>query len=224
MRTSKSEKTDALQIKAAAVDRAFARAYPDVNCALEFENPFECLVSTILSAQTTDSKVNSVTPALFAKYPDARALACAKPEEIEPLIRVVGLYRTKAKNLVGAAGIIQNVYGEVIPGTIEELVKLPGVGRKTANCVILNAYGRPGIMCDTHFCRITGRIGLHHLKDPDKIEIAIARLLPSRCWGAFSHRSIHHGRVRCHARQPDCPGCPVWKFCAFVLEKPDRGV
>ncbi len=207
-----------LKAKAAAVDQAFAQAYPDAGCALEFENPLECLVSTILSAQTTDKAVNTVTPDLFAKFPDVDAFARAEPEQIEPYIKRLGLFRNKAKNIVAAAREIVARFAGRVPDSIEELITLPGVGRKTANCVVLNAYGKPGIMCDTHFCRITRRIGLHDLEDPDKIEFAIAKLLPPERWGDFSHRGIIHGRVRCHARNPECDGCPVAPLCAFVLE------
>lgn len=204
--------------KARAVDKALEKAYPDAGCALEFMNPLECLVSTILSAQTTDKSVNQVTPALFEKFPDVDAFAGATPTQIEPYIKRLGLFRAKAKNIVGAAKAIVSDYGGVVPDTIEELVKLPGVGRKTANCVVLNAYGKPGIMCDTHFCRITRRLGFHDLEDPVKIEFVMGELLPPKRWGDFSHRVIVHGREVCHARKPECEGCPLRKSCSFVLE------
>lgn len=205
----------ALAAKAAAVADGLAAAYPDAGCALDFENPLECLVSTILSAQCTDRKVNTVTPALFARFPDVDAFARAEPEEIEPFIRSLGLFRNKAKNIVLAARMIRDVHGGVVPDDLEALIELPGVGRKTANCVVLNAYGKPGLMCDTHFCRVTRRIGLHALEDPDKIEFAVGALLPPERWGDFSHRIIVHGRECCHARNPDCPGCPLAALCAF---------
>lgn len=204
--------------KAEAADAAFASAYPDAQCALHFEDPLQCLISTMLSAQTTDKAVNLVTPALFQKYPTIQAFAAAQPADIESYIRSIGLYRAKAKNVVAAARMLQEEFGGVVPDTIEELVRLPGVGRKTANCVVLNAYGKPGLMCDTHFCRITRRIGLHDLDDPTKIEMAVARLLPQQKWGNFSHRAIIHGRERCHARKPDCPACPCTGFCAFFAK------
>lgn len=207
-----------LKAKARAVDKALAKAYPDAGCALEFMNPLECLVSTILSAQTTDKAVNALTPELFRAFPDVDAFAAAEPAAIEPYIRRLGLFRAKAKNIVGAARMLRDEYGGIVPDTIEELVKLPGVGRKTANCVVLNAYGKPGIMCDTHFCRCTRRIGFHDLEDPDKIEFAMGELLAPERWGDFSHRMIIHGRECCHARKPNCPACPLAKLCAFVLE------
>lgn len=208
-----------LKAKALAVDEAFAAAYPDAGCALYFMDPLQCLVSTMLSAQTTDKSVNLVTPALFARFPTVEAFANAKPEDIEPFIRSLGLFRAKAKNIVLTAQMLRDTFGGVVPDTIEELVELPGVGRKTANCVILNAYGKPGIMTDTHFCRVTKRIGFHNLEDPTKIEFAMGKLLPPERWGDFSHRTIIHGRECCHARKPDCPNCPVAKLCSFVLEK-----
>ncbi len=206
-----------LAAKAARIDRLLAKAYPDAGCALEFENPLECLVSTILSAQCTDKKVNAATPALFAEFPDVDAFARAEAGELEPLIRSLGLFRAKAKNIVAAARIIRDTHGGKVPDTIEEVVTLPGVGRKTANCVVLNAYGRPGIMCDTHFCRVTRRLGLHDLEDPDKIEFAVGKLLPPERWGDFSHRMIIHGRECCHARRPECDSCPLQSVCSFVL-------
>ncbi|MCD8140985.1 MAG: endonuclease III [Planctomycetaceae bacterium] len=204
--------------KARAVDKALEKAYPDAGCALEFMNPLECLVSTILSAQTTDKSVNEVTPALFAAFPDVDALAAAEPADIEPYIKRLGLFRAKAKNIVGTARALRDLHGGGVPDTIDVLVTLPGVGRKTANCVVLNAYGKPGLMCDTHFCRVTRRLGFHELDDPVKIEFTMAELLPPARWGDFSHRIIVHGREVCHARKPACPECPLRKLCAFVLE------
>lgn len=208
-----------LKEKARAVDEAFAAAYPDAGCALLFMDPLQCLVSTMLSAQTTDKSVNMVTPALFERFPTVASFADATPAEIEPFIRSLGLFRAKAKNIVLTAQKLRDDFGGTVPDTIEELVTLPGVGRKTANCVVLNAYGKPGIMTDTHFCRVTRRIGFHTLDDPAKIEFAMGKLLPPERWGDFSHRTIIHGRECCHARKPDCPNCPVSQLCSFVLEK-----
>lgn len=205
----------ALKAKATAVDKALARAYPDAGCALDFVDPLQCLVSTILSAQTTDKAVNALTPELFKAFPNVEMFAKAEPADIEPYIRRLGLFRAKAKSIVNSArGIIER-HGGTVPDTIEELVKLPGVGRKTANCVVLNAYGKPGIMADTHFCRITRRLGFHEIDDPVKIEFIMASLLPPSHWGDFSHRVIIHGREICHARKPNCPVCPLKKWCAL---------
>ncbi|MCC8189439.1 MAG: endonuclease III [Planctomycetes bacterium] len=209
----------ALAAQAEAIAAGLAEAYPDAGCALTFADPLGCLISTILSAQTTDKSVNAVTPALFQRFPTVAALAAATPEEVEPFIRSLGLFRAKAKNIVATAVKLRDEFGGVVPDTIEELVTLPGVGRKTANCVVLNAYGKPGIMCDTHFCRLTRRFGLHDLTDPGKIEQQIASLLPPEQWGDFSHRTIVHGREVCHARKPACATCPIASLCAFRLEK-----
>jgi endonuclease-3 len=206
-----------LKTKAKAVDKALAKAYPDAGCALRFINPLECLVSTMLSAQTTDKAVNSLTPELFKAFPNVDAFAAAAPEEIEPYIRKLGLFRAKAKNIVATARALRDKHGGVVPDTIEELIELPSVGRKTANCVVLNAYGKPGLMCDTHFCRITRRLGFHDLDDPVKIEFVMAALLPPKSWGDFSHRVIVHGRECCHARKPDCPNCPLRMYCDFFV-------
>ena len=210
---------NALKSKAKAVDKALAKAYPDAGCALEFMNPLECLVSTILSAQTTDKAVNSLTPELFRAFPNVDAFATAEPETVEPYIRRLGLFRAKAKNIVAAAKAVRDVFGGRVPDTIEELVTLPGVGRKTANCVVLNAYGKPGIMCDTHFCRITRRLGFHDVEDPVKIEHIMGELLPPKSWGDFSHRVIIHGRECCHARKPECAACPLAKHCDFFSQQ-----
>ncbi|MDR1613202.1 MAG: endonuclease III [Planctomycetota bacterium] len=208
-----AETLGALKARIAGIGKRLASAYPDAGCALVFMDPWECLVSTILSAQSTDRKVNEAAPALFGRFPGVKAFAKAEPSDVEPFIKVLGLYRAKAKNIVGSARAILSAHGGVVPDTIDELVKLPGVGRKTANCVVLNAYGKPGIMCDTHFCRITKRLGLHDLDDPDKIEFAVARLLPPERWGDFSHRVIVHGRECCHSRRPECPRCPLLQEC-----------
>ncbi len=207
--------------RARAVDKALAAAYPDAGCALTFEDPLQCLVSTMLSAQTTDKSVNAVTPALFAAFPDVRAFADADAADLEPFIKRLGLWRAKAKNIVAAARILRDRFAGRVPDTIDELVTLPGVGRKTANCVVLNAYGKPGLMCDTHFCRITRRLGFHGLDDPAKIEFAMAALLPPERWGDFSHRVILHGRACCSARKPACGECPLRKLCPAAIENAD---
>jgi len=212
-----------LRRQCAKIDRLLARAYPDAGCSLDFEDPLQCLVSTILSAQCTDKKVNTVTPALFRRYPDARAFANAKPAELERMIRSIGLFRAKAGYIILACRQIVSDHAGAVPRTMEELLHLPGVGRKTANCVLLNAYGIPGLMCDTHFCRVTRRLGLHNLEDPGKIETAVGRLLPPVRWGDFSHRIIHHGRAICHARRPACERCPLRPACDFGLAQAPGG-
>lgn len=203
----------ALKTRARAVDKALAAAYPGAECELHFQDPLQCLVSTMLSAQTTDKAVNAATPALFAAFPDIAAFARAEAEDLSPFVKRLGLWRAKAKNIVAAARLLRDVFASRVPDTMEELLTLPGVGRKTANCVLLNAYGKPGLMCDTHFCRITRRLGFHDLADPAKIEFAMAALLPPEKWGDFSHRVILHGRRRCAARKPNCAECPLGKYC-----------
>ncbi len=205
-----------LKTKALAVANALAGAYPDAGCELDFRSPLECLIATMLSAQSTDKAVNTVTPALFDKFPAVEAFAAAAPETVEPFIQKLGLFRNKAKNIVAACRMIRDNYRGKVPDRMDLLLTLPGVGRKTANCVLLNAYGQPGLMVDTHFIRTTTRLGLHALKDPDKIEFAIGKLLPPAYWGDLSHRLIIHGRRVCHARKPDCGGCPLAGLCAFV--------
>ncbi|MFH0911445.1 MAG: endonuclease III [Planctomycetota bacterium] len=204
-----------LKRRARLVARGFQGAYPDVGCSLAVENPFEVLVATILSAQCTDRKVNTVTPALFRAYPDAKAFARARPFSVERIIRPLGLFRVKAKNIVACCRRLVADYGGEVPNDVDRLVRLPGVGRKTANCVLVNGFGLPGLMTDTHFCRIARRIGLTSEKDPARIERDLARLLPPSEWGAFSHRIIRHGRVCCLARKPRCAACPVLRYCDY---------
>ena len=204
-----------LKNRARKIIAALAAAYPEVECELAFRNAFEILVATILSAQCTDKKVNQATPALFRKFPTPSKMAQATPAQIEPLVHSLGLFKNKAKNLIAAARMLTNEFNGEIPANMEELVRLPGVGRKTANCVLVNAFHQPGIMCDTHCCRVSKRLGLHDLDDPVKIEAALAELLPRETWGDFSHRIIIHGRRVCHSRKPECEICPLKKLCEY---------
>lgn len=186
--------------------------YPAVS-ELEHTNAFQMLVATILSAQTTDRSVNSVTPALFARYPDAAALAHANPVEVEAMIRPTGFFHVKAKTIIGAsAALVERFHGEV-PPRIEDLVTLPGVGRKTANVVLGVAFGVPGFAVDTHVKRLTRRLGLTKSADPVKIEAEVTRMLPAQEWTGFSLRLILHGRRICLARTPRCPECVLNDFC-----------
>jgi endonuclease-3 len=207
-----SDKPDALKIA-----KALAKAYPDAVCALEHESPFELLVATILSAQCTDERVNMVTPVLFAKYPDAAALANSKPEDVEKIIKSTGFFRAKAKSLRGMASRLMEEFGGVIPRTVEELTTLPGVGRKTANVLLGTAFGiASGVVVDTHVKRISKLLGLTKNTDPDKVEKDLMELLPKKEWVNFAHRLIHHGRRICIARRPKCGECPVLPLCARV--------
>ena len=189
------------------------KTYPRAKIALEFVNPLELLIATILSAQCTDARVNMVTKDVFRKYKSAADWAKADLKEIESDIRSTGFYHNKALSIKGACTRIIAQYGGNVPGTMEELLTLPGVGRKTANCVLGDAFGIPGITCDTHVIRLSRRLGLSENSDPVKLEFDLAEIVPRKDWTAFSHLLITHGRTVCTARKPDCPNCPVAQHC-----------
>ena len=207
--------------------RLLCKRYPTPRSALHFANPLQLLVATVLSAQTTDRRVNMVTPQLFATYPDAHALAGADPRDIEAIIRTIGFYHTKARHLIGLGAAIDERYGGQVPHTMEELVTLPGVGRKTANVVLGNAFAIPGFPVDTHVIRVTARLrwrddwNAAH-PDPVRIEREICACFPSDEWTDLSHRLILHGRATCHARNPECDVCPLAASCpsAFTFTIP----
>ena len=182
---------------------------------LNFSNDFQLLVATILAAQCTDERVNMVTPELFRRYPDPRALSAAEPDTLETIIRSTGFYRNKAKSLLKMAAALQELFGGRLPRSVEQLVKLPGVGRKTANVVAGNCYGIPAIIVDTHFKRVIGRLELSDETDPDKIEFAVRKLVPGQRWTRFSMLVNEHGRRVCTARKPLCPGCALAALCPF---------
>ena len=211
------ESKEARAKRARRIAKALGRAYPDAKIALRFSNPFELLVATILSAQCTDEKVNEVTPALFRRYPTPRALADAEPAELEALIHSTGFYRQKAKSLLAASGELAERFDGTVPDGIEELTSLRGVARKTANVVRGEAFGLPGLAVDTHMKRVNQRLGLTKHDDPVKIERDLMELLPESAWTAYTQRVIHHGRVCCRARGPDC------ERCALAPECPSRG-
>lgn len=190
--------------------------YPDAACELEFRNPFELLVATVLSAQATDISVNAATPALFAQYPDAQALGLAEPQDIEPLIRRIGLYRAKAKNIVALARLLVERHGGQVPNEFAAVVALPGAGRKTANVVLSNAFGYPAIAVDTHVGRLSRRLGLSVQTNPDKVEADLERLFPKPRWVFTHHALILHGRRVCFARKPACGTCQLAEFCPKV--------
>jgi endonuclease-3 len=195
------------------LDRLLER-YPDAHCALDHGNAFELLCATILSAQCTDKRVNLVTPALFARYPDAAALAAADPDELEALIRSTGFFRSKAKSLIGMATALVERHGGEVPADMEALVVLPGVGRKTANVVLGNAFGRnEGIVVDTHVTRLSNRLALTREEDAVKIERALIPLFPQERWTMVSHLLIEHGRQVCDARRPRCDACFLADVC-----------
>jgi endonuclease III len=188
--------------------------YPDAHCELDYTNAFELLCATILSAQCTDKRVNMVTPSLFARWPDAPALAAARQEEVEEVIKSTGFFRNKAKNLIAMAGALVERHGGEVPRTMEALVTLPGVGRKTANVILGNAYGiNEGVTVDTHVQRLAGRLGLTRETDPVKVEEALMPLFPRERWGMLSHLLIFHGRRTCDARKPRCGECALADVC-----------
>lgn len=189
------------------------KTYPEAKIALKFGNPLELLIATILSAQCTDVRVNIVTKEVFRKYKSAQDWAAADLKEIESDIKSTGFYRNKALNIQGACMKIIEEYGGEVPGTMEELLSLPGVGRKTANVVLGNAFGVPGVVCDTHVIRLSRRLGLSENGDPVKLEFDLAEIVPKKNWNLFSDLLIFHGRNICKARKPDCESCPISKFC-----------
>jgi endonuclease III len=211
--TPTGESPLALTRRARRMARTLAERYPDAHCELDFEDAYQLLVATVLSAQTTDVRVNGVTPALFARYPDATALAGADRTELEEIIRPTGFYRAKTSSLLGLGAALAERFDGQVPHRLRDLVTLPGVGRKTANVVLGNAYGVPGITVDTHVGRLARRFGWTDEQDPVKVEHAIGALLPRKDWTQMSHVLIFHGRRTCHARRPACGACPVARLC-----------
>jgi endonuclease-3 len=195
-----------------------AKLYPEAGVALQFTNPFELLIATILSAQCTDKRVNMVTPALFAKYKTPKDWADAKLENIENDIRSTGFYHNKAESIKGASQAVIEKFKGRVPDSMDELVTLPGVGRKTANCVLGNAYGQPAIMCDTHVIRLSRRLQLSQNSDPVKLEFDLAEIIPKKDWTVFCHRLILHGRNVCKAPKPDCDNCALSKYCPSAFK------
>jgi endonuclease III len=199
------------------LDRLLER-YPDAHCALDFTNAFELLCATILSAQCTDKRVNIVTPALFARYPDARSLAAARQEDVEELIKSTGFFRNKAKSLIGMATALVERHGGEVPADMDSLVVLPGVGRKTANVILGNAFGRnDGIVVDTHVTRLANRLALANGTDAVKLERALLPLFPQERWTMLSHLLIEHGRQVCDAKKPRCGECLLADVCPSVV-------
>jgi endonuclease-3 len=193
--------------------------YPKAKCSLDFTNAFELLIATMLSAQSTDARVNIVTKSLFRKYPDPAAFARATQQEMERDVKQTGFYRNKAKAVIAASKAILERHGGAVPATMEELTLLPGVGRKTANVVLSNAFKKPvGIVVDTHVARLSGRLGLTENSDPVKIEEDLIKLIPPKEWTSFSHRLIAHGRAICIARKPKCSECRLNELCPSAEE------
>jgi endonuclease III len=218
--TPTGESRTALVRRARRMDKILAETYPDAHCELDFTTPLELVVATILSAQCTDRRVNLVTPTLFARYPTAAAYAGADREELEDLIRSTGFFRNKATSVIGLGQALLERYDGEVPGRLEDLVTLPGVGRKTANVVLGNAFGVPGLTVDTHFGRLARRFGWTTETDPDKVEAEIATLIVRKDWTMLSHHVIWHGRRCCHAKKPACGACPLAKLCPSYGEGP----
>jgi len=210
---SRPESQVALVRRARRINRELADVYPYAHPELDFENSFQLLVATVLSAQTTDLRVNQTTPALFAAYPTPEDMAAADPEALEQLIRPTGFFRAKARSLLGLSAALRDRFDGEVPGRLKDLVTLPGVGRKTANVVLGNAFGVPGLTVDTHFGRLVRRWKWTEQEDPEKVEAEIAALFPKSEWTMLSHRIIFHGRRVCHARKPACGACPIAPLC-----------
>lgn len=203
----------ALKRRARRINRALAEKYPYAHAELDFRNPFELVVATVLSAQTTDVLVNQVTRILFARYPDARTMSEADPAELEAILQPTGFFRAKTKNVLALSHRLVDEFNGEVPGKLEDLVTLPGVGRKTANVVLGNAFGIPGITVDTHFGRLARRFGWTGSEDPVQIEFDVAELFEPKDWTMLSHRVVFHGRRVCHSRKPACGACPVENWC-----------
>ena len=199
--------------RARRTNRELAAVYPEAHCELDFTNPLELAVATVLSAQCTDKRVNEVTPRLFARYRTAADYAGADRAELEELVRSTGFYRNKTTSLIGLGAAVVERHGGVLPGRLEDLVRLAGIGRKTANVVLGDAFGVPGLTVDTHFGRLVRRFGWTEETDPVKVEAAVGVLLEKREWTLFSHRVIFHGRRVCHARRPACGACAIAPLC-----------
>lgn len=196
------------------IAEVFDRVYADAECSLEYSRDYELLIAVMLSAQCTDARVNLVTPALFKKYPTLESFAHADVADVEQCIRSCGFFRSKAKNIVAAANKIISDFGGKLPDTIDELVTLPGVGRKTANLIVGDVFGKPGVVVDTHCIRLSNRMGLTKEQDPVKIEFALKKIIPPDIQSRFCHQLVLHGRAYCTARKPKCADCPVRSVCA----------
>lgn len=205
-----------IRSQARAVYRILTKTYPEIRCELDFKNPLQLILATVLSAQCTDKRVNKVTPALFRKYKNAKALAGADIADLENLVFQTGFYRAKARNIKGLATKLVTDFDGEVPSTLEELITLPGVGRKTANVVLGHAFDIPGITVDTHFGRLSRRFGWTKELDPVKVERIVGELIPQKEWTNLSQRMIWHGRRICHSRKPACGACPVAKICPSV--------
>ncbi len=199
--------------RATEIYDTFVQVYGEPICTLNYENALQLVIATQLAAQCTDARVNMVTPALFEKYPDVYAFAVADEAELQEDIRSTGFFRNKARNIIGCAQMLIRDFGGEVPGNMEDLLKLPGVGRKTANLVLGDYFGIPGVVVDTHATRLSGRMGLTEKKDPYPIELDLQKVLPKEHWADFCHFLVQHGREYCTARKPKCESCPIFELC-----------
>jgi endonuclease III len=220
LESTSGESAIALTRRARRINRELAELYPDAHCELDFTNALELSVATILSAQCTDKRVNEVTPALFRRYPTAADYAGADRAELEGMIRSTGFFRNKTNSLIGLGQALVERYDGEVPGRLADLVTLPGFGRKTANVVLGNAFGVPGLTIDTHFGRLARRWAWTQNTDPVKVEQDVAALIPAKEWTVLSHRVIWHGRRVCHSRKPACGACPLARLCPSYGEGP----
>ena len=219
-RASQTKPDTSLVRRARRMDRILGETYPDARCELDFDDPFQLLVVTVLSAQTTDRRVNAVRPILFAAYPDAPTMAAADRTDLETIIGPLGFFRAKTDALLKLSAALVERFGGEVPPRLDDLVTLPGVGRKTANVVLGNAFDIPGITVDTHFGRLVRRFGWTEETDPVKVEFAVGALFPKRDWTMLSHHVIWHGRRICHAKKPACGACPLASICPSYGEGP----
>ena len=201
------------KVKAKVIYRQLSKNYPNVKCELDYKNAFQLLVATVLSAQCTDKRVNQTTPALFKKYPNPQKMAKADLKDIQSLVKSTGFFRAKAKNIKGLSNKIMEEFNGMVPSNLEDLITLPGVGRKTANVVLGHAFGIPGITVDTHFGRLSRRFGWSKQNNPVKVEFEVGELIPQKEWTNLSQRMIWHGRRVCHSRKPACGACALAKLC-----------
>lgn len=213
-----SETPAARRRRAAIVLEILRRTYPDARCELDWSTPIELAVAAILSAQCTDRRVNEVTPALFRKYRTAADWAAVPPPVLESEIRSTGFFRNKAKNIRALTAILAEKYGGRLPEDFDTLTQLPGIGRKTANLLMATVFGKPGLVVDTHFIRLTGRLAFSEQTDPVKIELELREIVPERDWTAWSHAMVFHGRRCCFARHPECARCPISRYCRYFAE------
>ncbi len=219
-RSDGSEPTEEELARADGILRRLKRRYPDIHTALRYRDPWQLLVATVLSAQTTDENVNRVTPQLFARFPTAGDLAAADPTEVEQLVYSTGYYKQKTKSIIGLSADLVEAYGGEVPGDLDELVTLTGVGRKTASVVLAEAFGEPAIAVDTHVNRVANRLGLTRQRDPVKVEQDLKALFPVREWAGLSMRIIQYGREVCEARRPRCWACPLATLCPHPDKSP----